>query len=156
MKRPRRFAAPLLFLALASLQHPSALASMLSGTVTDDAGQAAAKAEVALEPVEGQGTRTSTLTSKMGTFLLDNVTAGKYRVSVRTEGKTLLSLAATAERQDKSVAWKIEGGFDPSKPPVLDVADGLVQAIRGVTNPDKLAHLGPVANVREVLRRNRG
>ena len=38
----------------------------------------------------------------------------------------------------------------------VDVADGLVQAIRGVTNPDKLAHLGPVANVREVLRRNRG
>jgi len=38
----------------------------------------------------------------------------------------------------------------------VDVADGLVQAIRGVTNPDKLAHLGPVADAREVLRRARG
>ena len=38
----------------------------------------------------------------------------------------------------------------------IDVADGLVQAIRGVTNPDKLAHLGQVHDAREVLRRNRG
>jgi RNA polymerase sigma-70 factor (ECF subfamily) len=37
----------------------------------------------------------------------------------------------------------------------VDVADGLVQAIRGVTNPDKLAHLGPVADVRQVLREAR-
>src|SRR5262245_964360 len=37
----------------------------------------------------------------------------------------------------------------------VDVADGLVQAIRGVTNPDKLAHLGPVADAREVLRKAR-
>jgi RNA polymerase sigma-70 factor (ECF subfamily) len=38
----------------------------------------------------------------------------------------------------------------------FDVADGLVQTIRGVTNPDKLAHLGPVADARELLRRHRG
>jgi RNA polymerase sigma-70 factor (ECF subfamily) len=37
----------------------------------------------------------------------------------------------------------------------VDVADGLVQAIRGITNPDKLEHLGPVLDAREVLRRNR-
>ena len=37
----------------------------------------------------------------------------------------------------------------------VDVADGLVQAIRGVTNPEKLAHLGPVADVREALRKHR-
>jgi RNA polymerase sigma-70 factor, ECF subfamily len=37
----------------------------------------------------------------------------------------------------------------------VDVADGLVQAARGVTNPDKLEHLGPVLDAREVLRRNR-
>ena len=29
----------------------------------------------------------------------------------------------------------------------LDVADGLVQAIRAVVNPDKLGHLGPVSDV---------
>jgi RNA polymerase sigma-70 factor (ECF subfamily) len=37
----------------------------------------------------------------------------------------------------------------------VDVADGLVQTIRGVTNPDKLEHLGPVSDAREVLRRHR-
>jgi RNA polymerase sigma-70 factor, ECF subfamily len=37
----------------------------------------------------------------------------------------------------------------------VDVADGLVQTIRGVTNPDKLEHLGPVADAREVLRKSR-
>jgi len=29
----------------------------------------------------------------------------------------------------------------------LDVADGLIQAIRAVVNPDKLGHLGPVSDV---------
>jgi RNA polymerase sigma-70 factor (ECF subfamily) len=38
----------------------------------------------------------------------------------------------------------------------LDIADGVVQTIRGVINPEKLAHLGPVADVRELLRRQRG
>ena len=30
---------------------------------------------------------------------------------------------------------------------VLDITDGLVQAIRSVVNPDKLHHLGPVSDV---------
>ena len=29
----------------------------------------------------------------------------------------------------------------------LDIADGLVQAIRAVANPDKLGHIGPVSDV---------
>jgi RNA polymerase sigma-70 factor, ECF subfamily len=37
----------------------------------------------------------------------------------------------------------------------VDIADGVVQTIRSVINPAKLAHLGPVADVREVLRRGR-
>jgi RNA polymerase sigma-70 factor (ECF subfamily) len=35
----------------------------------------------------------------------------------------------------------------------LDIADGVVQTIRSIINPDKLAHLGPVADVRALLRR---
>jgi len=35
---------------------------------------------------------------------------------------------------------------------VLDVADGAVQTIRSVINPDKLQHLGPVADVRALMR----
>jgi RNA polymerase sigma-70 factor (ECF subfamily) len=34
----------------------------------------------------------------------------------------------------------------------LDVADGLVQTIRSVINPDKLRHLGPIANAHELAR----
>jgi RNA polymerase sigma-70 factor (ECF subfamily) len=37
----------------------------------------------------------------------------------------------------------------------VDIADGVVQTIRSVINPDKLAHLGPVADVRAILRRSR-
>ncbi|MGW6931671.1 hypothetical protein ACWGE0_16590 [Lentzea sp. NPDC054927] len=34
----------------------------------------------------------------------------------------------------------------------LDVHDGQIQAIRVVINPDKLGHLGPVADARVVVR----
>ncbi len=34
----------------------------------------------------------------------------------------------------------------------LDVADGAVQTIRSIANPEKLGHLGPLADVRELLR----
>jgi RNA polymerase sigma-70 factor (TIGR02957 family) len=34
----------------------------------------------------------------------------------------------------------------------LDVADGQIQAVRSIVNPDKLRHLGPVADVSELLR----
>jgi RNA polymerase sigma-70 factor (ECF subfamily) len=34
----------------------------------------------------------------------------------------------------------------------LDILDGQIQTIRTVLNPDKLGHLGPVADVWAVLR----
>jgi hypothetical protein len=34
----------------------------------------------------------------------------------------------------------------------LDILDGQIQAIRSVTNPDKLGHLGPVADAWAVAR----
>jgi RNA polymerase sigma-70 factor (ECF subfamily) len=37
----------------------------------------------------------------------------------------------------------------------LDIADGVVQTIRSVINPDKLGHLGPLADVRALLRQQR-
>ena len=36
----------------------------------------------------------------------------------------------------------------------LDVADGVVQAIRGVVNPDKLGHIGPVSDVARLPEKN--
>jgi RNA polymerase sigma-70 factor (ECF subfamily) len=37
----------------------------------------------------------------------------------------------------------------------LDIAEGKIQAIRSIVNPEKLQHLGPVADANEVLRRIR-
>jgi len=37
----------------------------------------------------------------------------------------------------------------------LDIADGKVQAIRSIVNPEKLGHLGPVVDTQELLRRVR-
>jgi RNA polymerase sigma-70 factor, ECF subfamily len=37
----------------------------------------------------------------------------------------------------------------------LDIADGVVQTIRSVINPDKLRHLGPLADVRGLMQRRR-
>jgi len=34
----------------------------------------------------------------------------------------------------------------------LDIADGLVQTVRSIINPEKLRHLGPLADVRALLR----
>jgi RNA polymerase sigma-70 factor (ECF subfamily) len=37
----------------------------------------------------------------------------------------------------------------------LDVADGQVTGVRSIVNPDKLAHLGPLADVQALLRSRR-
>jgi RNA polymerase sigma-70 factor (ECF subfamily) len=37
----------------------------------------------------------------------------------------------------------------------LDVAEGRVQSVRSVVNPDKLRHVGPVVNLGELLRKRR-
>jgi hypothetical protein len=34
----------------------------------------------------------------------------------------------------------------------LDFAGGQITSINGIVNPDKLAHLGPVADLRSLLR----
>jgi RNA polymerase sigma-70 factor, ECF subfamily len=35
---------------------------------------------------------------------------------------------------------------------VLDVAEGQIQAVSSIVNPDKLRHLGPVADLEALLR----
>ena len=37
----------------------------------------------------------------------------------------------------------------------VDIADGQVQTIRSIVNPEKLGHLGPVADANELLARIR-
>ena len=35
---------------------------------------------------------------------------------------------------------------------ILDIADGQIQGVSAIVNPDKLRHLGPVADLRALLR----
>jgi hypothetical protein len=37
----------------------------------------------------------------------------------------------------------------------LDIADGQVQTIRSIVNPEKLGHLGPLADIQELFARIR-
>jgi RNA polymerase sigma-70 factor, ECF subfamily len=37
----------------------------------------------------------------------------------------------------------------------LEIADGQIQTVRSIINPDKLGHLGPIADVRALLRQRR-
>ena len=38
---------------------------------------------------------------------------------------------------------------------ILDIADGQIQGVSGIVNPDKLQHLGPVADLQALLRERR-
>ena len=38
---------------------------------------------------------------------------------------------------------------------ILDIADGQIQGVSAIVNPDKLRHLGPVGDVRALLRERR-
>jgi RNA polymerase sigma-70 factor (ECF subfamily) len=38
---------------------------------------------------------------------------------------------------------------------ILDVAEGQIQGVNAIVNPDKLRHLGPVADLRALLRERR-
>lgn len=38
----------------------------------------------------------------------------------------------------------------------LDIEEGRVRAVRSIVNPDKLRHVGPVADLGAIVRRGRG
>ena len=61
------------------------------------------------------------------------------------------SVPALVNGQPGAVAYDAEGRVAGVF--ALDIADGLVQAVRSVVNPDKLQHLGPTSDL--YLRRNR-
>ncbi|MDA8302225.1 MAG: hypothetical protein M0005_11980 [Actinomycetota bacterium] len=36
----------------------------------------------------------------------------------------------------------------------LEIRDGVIQTVRGIVNPDKLGHLGPVSDIARIRHRN--
>lgn len=81
---------------------------------------------------------------------------GRERVA-----RTLIGLVRSVGRVGASVEPVVVNGqpgaryLDPDGRLItivaLDIADGQVQAVRSVANPDKLRHLGPTADVRALL-----
>jgi RNA polymerase sigma-70 factor (ECF subfamily) len=50
-----------------------------------------------------------------------------------------------------AIAYRMLGSV--SDVMILDVAEGQIQAVSSIANPDKLRHLGPVADLRAPLRK---
>jgi RNA polymerase sigma-70 factor (TIGR02957 family) len=87
---------------------------------------------------------------------------GRARVA-----KTLVAWARTGERAGGVEFRPVEVNGQPGAIAldaeqkiisvlVLDIADGRIQAVSSVVNPDKLRHLGPIADMRAFLRRRAG
>jgi RNA polymerase sigma-70 factor (ECF subfamily) len=75
--------------------------------------------------------------------------AGAFAQALALGGK----LRLTHLNGQPGVVWMDEEGRIASVMS-LEIADGVIQTIRGVINPDKLTHLGPVADVRALLHRS--
>ena len=69
----------------------------------------------------------------------------------RAEKEGTYAVPALVNGQAGAVAYDAQGRV--ASVFALDIADGLVQAVRSVVNPDKLQHLGPTSDL--YLRRDR-
>jgi RNA polymerase sigma-70 factor (TIGR02957 family) len=98
-------------------------------------GDGGGKGQALPEPIHGR--------DRVARFLL-----GLFR---RAEKEGTYAVPALVNGQPGAVAYdaggRVAGVF------ALDIADGLVQAVRSVVNPDKLQHLGPTSDL--YLRRGR-
>ena len=70
---------------------------------------------------------------------------------VKSEADGLDSHPAREQRESLARSWISEGRI--TNVFSLDVINGKVRTVRSVINPDKLQHLGEVADVRALLRR---
>jgi RNA polymerase sigma-70 factor (ECF subfamily) len=92
-------------------------------------GDGGGKGQALREPLHGP--------ERVGRFLL-----GLYR---RAEKEGTYAVPALVNGQPGAVIYDAEGRV--ASVFALDIADGLVQAIRSVVNPDKLQHLGPTSDL---------
>jgi RNA polymerase sigma-70 factor (ECF subfamily) len=73
---------------------------------------------------------------------------------LRAVGRFGLSMRrATVNGQPGAILYDQEGGLLAVMS--LDIADGQIQGVSSVVNPDKLQHLGPVADIRALVRRRK-
>ena len=73
---------------------------------------------------------------------------------LRTTRKRIRGFALRREEVNgQPGALFLDGDGDLIGVITLDIAEGQIQGVRTIVNPDKLQHLGPVADVRALLRR---
>jgi RNA polymerase sigma-70 factor (TIGR02957 family) len=106
----------------------NALLSLLAPDVVV-IGDGGGKGQALLEPMHGP--------ERVARFLL-----GLYR---RAEKQGTYAVPALVNGQPGAVAYDAEGRV--ASVFALDIADGLVQTVRSVVNPDKLQHLGPTSDL---------
>jgi RNA polymerase sigma-70 factor (TIGR02957 family) len=126
------------FFAAAQEGDLAALEEMLADDVVlhgDGGGNVPALAR----PVHGRGRVARTLRAWL-------------RQGARLTGATLRRVDVNG--QPGALTVDAEGGLINVM--ALDIADGEVQGVRSIVNPDKLAHLGPVADLRALLGRGEG
>ena len=92
-------------------------------------GDGGGKGQALREPLHGP--------ERVGRFLL-----GLFR---RAQKEGTYAVPALVNGQPGAVVYDAEGRV--ASVLALDIADGLVQAIRSVVNPDKLQHLGPTSDL---------
>ena len=92
-------------------------------------GDGGGKGQALREPLHGS--------ERVGRFLL-----GLFR---RAQKEGTYAVPALVNGQPGAVVYDAEGRV--ASVFALDIADGLVQAIRSVVNPDKLQHLGPTSDL---------
>jgi RNA polymerase sigma-70 factor (TIGR02957 family) len=92
-------------------------------------GDGGGKGQALREPMHGP--------ERVARFLL-----GLYR---RAEKEGTYAVPALVNGQPGAVVYDAEGRV--ASVFALDIADGLVQAVRSVVNPDKLQHLGPTSDM---------
>jgi RNA polymerase sigma-70 factor (ECF subfamily) len=115
------------------------LAGLLSTLAPDVtmAGDGGGKAPAVLEPVQGR--------ERVARFLLGLMRQGvRLRLEMRPE-----------EVNGEAGSVITDPGGRVVTVMVLNIASGVVHGIRSVVNPDKLGHLGPVANFGELLKADR-
>jgi RNA polymerase sigma-70 factor (ECF subfamily) len=127
--RKRREALAQRFFAAAGDGELEALEELLAHDVVLH-GDGGGKAPALAHPVHGR--------AKVARTLL-----AWFRAATRIGGVSLRS--AEVNGQPGALVLDPEGGLVNVL--ALDVADGQVQAIRSIVNPDKLRHLGPTANL---------
>ena len=85
------------------------------------------------------------------TYGADRVARFMLGLFRRAQKEGTYGVPALVNGQPGAVAYDAEGRV--ASVFALDIADGLVQAVRSVVNPDKLQHLGPTSDL--YLRPNR-